>query len=491
MGDFFTTGQALDPETAQFAENQRGAGSTTGIAQDRSVVNQPQLSNFSAETVNINTYGQGPDRTDTTNSSSPQNNANIKRCQAELKSSEEVLERLLPVLKASRVALLRVRLLSDGLRSPNCKLKILRLASCEFKRGCAALASSLKSNPAHLRVLDLAQNVLQDGDVENLSEFLAEPLCQLETLDLNSNKMTAVGCGSLTIALSGSSALKELDLSFNSLMDEGAVRISDWLRNPQCRLKILRLASCKFKRGCAALASSLKSNPAHLRVLDLAQNVLQDGDVENLSQFLAEPLCQLETLDLNSNEMTAVGCGSLTIALSGSSALKELDLSFNSLMDEGAVRISDWLRNPQCTLKILRLASCQFTERGCAALASSLKSNPAHLRVLDLAQNDLQDGDVENLSQFLAEPLCQLEKLELNYCTLNVACLRSLTLAFSGSSALKELDLSGNRLMDEGAILLSDWLRKTQCELKILRLANSIDKFCAGHVITSGLMPRS
>ncbi|KAI4832234.1 hypothetical protein KUCAC02_015208 [Chaenocephalus aceratus] len=45
------------------------------------------------------------------------------------------------------------------------------------------------------------------------------------TVCLNHNKMTAVGCGSLTIALSGSSALKELDLSFNSLMDEGAVRI--------------------------------------------------------------------------------------------------------------------------------------------------------------------------------------------------------------------------------------------------------------------------
>ncbi|KAK1885630.1 NACHT LRR and PYD domains-containing protein 12 [Dissostichus eleginoides] len=223
----------------------------------------------------------------------------------------------------------------------------------------------------------------------------------MSTSSLSFNRITAVGCGSLSSALSGSSALKELHLSNNNLMDQGAIRISDLLRNPQCRLKIL----------------------------------------------------------------------------SGSSALKELDLSFNNLMDQGAIRISDLLRNPQCRLKILRLellfshrlscinntvlpdrlARCHFTKRGCAALASSLKSNPAHLRVLDLAQNKLQDGDVENLSLFLAEPLCQLETLDLNSCTLNVACLRSLTLAFSGSSALKELDLSYNRLMDEGAILLSDF----------------------------------
>ncbi|XP_033947772.1 NACHT, LRR and PYD domains-containing protein 12-like [Pseudochaenichthys georgianus] len=353
--------------------------------------------------------------------------------------SEEVLERLLPVLKASRVALLSdcnltdrcckyisevlsskysgleeldlsvnglhysgVRLLSDGLRSPNCKLKILRLASCEFKRGCAALASSLKSNPAHLRVLDLAQNDLQDGDVENLSEFLAEPLCQLETLNLNHSRMTAVGCGSLTIALSGSSAIKELDLSFNSLMDEGAVRISDWLRNPQCRLKILRLARCEFTQsGCAALASSLKSNPAHLRVLDLAQNELRDGDVENLSEFLAEPLCQLETLDLNSCTLNVACLRSLTLAFSGSSALKELDLSGNRLMDEGAILLSDWLRKTQCKLKILRLVNCQITESGCAALTSSRKSNPAHLRGLDLK---FQYRKVEIMSELLGCP---------------------------------------------------------------------------------------
>ncbi|XP_034083218.1 protein NLRC3-like isoform X2 [Gymnodraco acuticeps] len=307
--------------------------------------------------------------------------------------SEEVLERLLPVLKASRVAL---------------------LSDCNLTHRCCKYISEVLS-----------------------SKF---------------------------------SGLEELDLSINGLHYSGVRLLSDGLRSPNCKLKILRLASCEFtERGCAALASSLKSNPAHLRVLDLAHNFLQDDDVENLSEFLAEPLCQLETLTLNHSRMTAVGCGSLTIALSGSSAIKELNLSFNSLLDEGAIRISDLLRNPQCRLEILRLASCEFTERGCAALASSLKSNPAHLRVLDLAQNKLRDGDVENLSLFLAEPLCQLETLDLNSCTLNVACLRSLTLAFSGSSALKELDLSENRLMDEGAILLSDWLRKTQCKLKILR----------------------
>ncbi|XP_078022798.1 NACHT, LRR and PYD domains-containing protein 3-like isoform X10 [Epinephelus lanceolatus] len=425
--------------------------------------------------------------------------------------SDEALGRLLPVLKASKTALLSdcnltdrccksissalslksssleeldlsrnklqdsgVTLLSDGLKSPNCKLQRLRLADCKFtERGCAALGSSLKSNPAHLRVLDLGLNDLTDGDVTNLCEFLAEPRCGLETLSLNSCRLSAGCCRPLTSALSSSSDLKELDLRGNQLMDQGAELLSDWLRKPQSRLETLRLADCQFtERGCAALGSSLKSNPAHLRVLDLTGNDLTDGGVTKLCEFLAEPRCGLETLSLKSCRLSAGCCRSLTSALSSSSDLKELDLSWNYLMDQGAELLSDWLRKPQCGLKTLRLAGCKFTERGCAALGSSLKSNPAHLRVLDLTGNDLRDGGVTKLCEFLAEPRCGLETLSLRSCRLSAECCRPLTSALSSSSDLKELDLRGNQLMDQGAELLSDWLRKPQCRLKTLRLAH-------------------
>ncbi len=60
-----------------------------------------------------------------------------------------------------------------------------------------------------------------------------------------------------------------------------------------------------------------------------------------------------------------------------------------------------------------------MTDEGCSAVTSALKSNPSHLRELDLSDNKLGDSGFENLSDLLKNPQCKLEILELVslYCT--------------------------------------------------------------------------
>ncbi len=66
-----------------------------------------------------------------------------------------------------------------------------------------------------------------------------------------------------------------------------------------------------------------------------------------------------------------------------------------------------------------RLGWCNMTDEGCSAVTSALKSNPSHLRELDLNYNNLGDSGVINLSDLLMNTQCKLEKLELVslYCT--------------------------------------------------------------------------
>ncbi|XP_049333070.1 NACHT, LRR and PYD domains-containing protein 3 isoform X2 [Astyanax mexicanus] len=76
-----------------------------------------------------------------------------------------------------------VELLSAGLKSSQCKLQILRLSGCMITdKGCYSLASALILNPSHLKELDLTYNHPGESGVKLLSDRLEDPHCKLEKL---------------------------------------------------------------------------------------------------------------------------------------------------------------------------------------------------------------------------------------------------------------------------------------------------------------------
>ncbi|XP_060723386.1 NACHT, LRR and PYD domains-containing protein 12-like isoform X1 [Tachysurus vachellii] len=88
-----------------------------------------------------------------------------------------------------------VKLLSDGLKNPHCTLEILRMFECSITdEGCAALASALRSNSSsHLRELNLYRNNPGESGVKLLSDLLKDPQCKLETLRIKDKKLTRSG----------------------------------------------------------------------------------------------------------------------------------------------------------------------------------------------------------------------------------------------------------------------------------------------------------
>uniref|UniRef100_A0A4W6EYM5 NACHT LRR and PYD domain-containing protein n=1 Tax=Lates calcarifer TaxID=8187 RepID=A0A4W6EYM5_LATCA len=299
---------------------------------------------------------------------------------------------------------------------------IHRLSGCELSViHCNTIAAALKSNPSHLRQLDLSDNYLENLGVEVVSAGLESPHCRLETLRLDNCELTPSSCSSLASALkSNPSHLRDLDLSHNKLQDSGKFNI------------ILSEISC------SSLVSALKSNPSHLRKLDLSENDLQDSGVKDLCGFLQSPDCRLETLRLSKCSVTHERCVCLASVLkSGSSHLRELDLSRNKLKDLGVRKLCFGLNSTNCRLETLGLVHCHLSlidglsskkqrlkmisstlmmlrgcglsEISCSSLVSALKSNPSHLRELDLSRNDLKDSDLKPLLDLVEDPDYRLQ----------------------------------------------------------------------------------
>ncbi|XP_051559340.1 NACHT, LRR and PYD domains-containing protein 12-like [Myxocyprinus asiaticus] len=76
-----------------------------------------------------------------------------------------------------------VKLIADALKSSNCTLEVLGLSGCMVTEvGCCYVASALSSNPSHLKELDLSYNHPGESGVKLLSERLDDPNCKLDKL---------------------------------------------------------------------------------------------------------------------------------------------------------------------------------------------------------------------------------------------------------------------------------------------------------------------
>uniref|UniRef100_A0A8C1Y0T0 NACHT domain-containing protein n=1 Tax=Cyprinus carpio TaxID=7962 RepID=A0A8C1Y0T0_CYPCA len=369
----------------------------------------------------------------------------------------------------------RVNQIAALLQDKHCKLNTLILCGCCItEKQCFILTSTLKSNPSHLRELDLSGNKIENKGVKHLCNLLIGFHCKMERLRLRGCDMTDEGCSALTSALkSNPSHLRELDLSENKLGDSGFENISNLLMNPECKLEILSLCKCSIKeKQCVFLTSALKSNPSHLRELDLSGNVLKHTRVNKFYDILKESRFKLERLRLRYCAVKAEDCSALTSALkSKSSHLRELALSGNELGQLGATNLCDILMNPQCKLEKLDLCRCSITEKQCLILTSALKSNPSHLRELNLSVNQLGDSGVENLGVLLGSSECKLEKIHLCGCRITEKhCLILTSELCSNLSHLRELDLSGNKIENKGVQILCDILNNSHCKLERLSL---------------------
>ncbi|XP_016521141.1 protein NLRC3-like isoform X4 [Poecilia formosa] len=195
-------------------------------------------------------------------------------------ASEDALFRLLPVVKASKKAI---------------------LSDCDLsEQSCEALAPVIGDHWSSLRELDLSNNKLLDSGVKMLWSELESQNLQLEALRLGFCNLTEKSCESLASVLSSqSSSLRELDLSNNDLQDSGVKLLSDGLKSPHCKLEILRLSGCLItEEGCDSLASALSSNPSYLIELDLSYNNPGEKAVKLLRERLEDPHCGLKHLSL-------------------------------------------------------------------------------------------------------------------------------------------------------------------------------------------------
>uniref|UniRef100_A0AAZ3S9W8 Uncharacterized protein n=1 Tax=Oncorhynchus tshawytscha TaxID=74940 RepID=A0AAZ3S9W8_ONCTS len=241
------------------------------------------------------------------------------------------------------------------------------------------IKEKIRENPSPERSINLFHclNELNDHSlVEEIQSYLRSG--SLSKPNLSPAQWSAL----VFVLLTSEKELDVFDLKKYSRSEEGLLRLLPVVKASRAVL----LSGCGVtEEGCASLVSALESNPSHLRELDLSNNDLKDSGVKLLSAGLGNPHCKLETL-------RSVFCSYMFCCSSLLSVI-----------------------NGERLACFLLLSGCLVTEEGCASLVSALRSNPSHLRELDLSYNHPGDSGVRLLSAGLEDPHCRLEKLNVEH----------------------------------------------------------------------------
>ncbi|XP_043558886.1 NLR family CARD domain-containing protein 3-like isoform X1 [Chiloscyllium plagiosum] len=377
---------------------------------------------------------------------------------SQLKISSVGFQRLVPVLPhftslkmiGSNLGDSGVKILSQVMTSPDCKLQNLELEKNDLTHKCCETLAFIMSSSRMLTNLNLSNNNLGDRGIRILSTALKAAQCRVQTLNLSNNNLSIGSWEELVSVLITNQTLRELNVSSNRMGEAGLRTLSSALKDPRCKLEKLGLNNtCTLDFG-------------------MMGSYQEETGMEILSDVLKDPRCTLKSLELAKNSLTQKNYEEIASAMTINCSLTHLDLSSNVIQDSGINVLSVALMDTSCSIQSLVLTETKLTPTCCEKLASVLVTNQT-LRELDLSMNKLGDSGVCALSTALKEPCCKLETLGLRRTSLTDACCKKLITALSTSQTIASLDLSEN-LFTDSSIKIFCSLILTCSNLKCLRL---------------------
>ncbi|KAJ3413931.1 C-4 sterol methyl oxidase [Chytridiales sp. JEL 0842] len=280
------------------------------------------------------------------------------------------------------------------------------------------------SSTSFLRELDLSYNEITDEGAFRIAAFLKDDT-QLEVLTLKSNSIQSVGGSAIGEALCTNETLCALDLSYNDIGDEGGLQIANMLQ-VNTSLRRLQLSTCGLRSQSLIALSTVLTVHTSLISIDISNNAS------------------------NTHRLTASGENDVWFhwgrMMSLNESLREVKMAKMGISDWA---VKEFLANGvkvNKSIEVLDLSSNRISRDGGVAICQALYKQPV-LRSLNLSCNSIQDEGAEAVCVMLLHNKT-LERIYLDHNGIKGKGLRDLAHAIARNRTLTHITLWGN-LWDE------------------------------------------
>ena len=362
-------------------------------------------------------------------------------------------------------------------------IKSINFSSCEYGDYFVEHLSSAHLKLRHFKLKELILNdsKITDTGVCHMAGFLrnGQGSC-LERLDLNDNKITQCGMTRLSKVLDEGvcAQLKEFLIDCNDIGDRGVENLCKALIKAQSKLKKLSLAGCSLTSECTSwLANVLSDWNCEITDLTLERNDIHDEGVRVLCGAMVQS--KLTKLSLAGCSLTSECTSWLANVLSDENCeITELTLGYNAIGDEGLRVLCGALLTVHSRLEVLDLSKCSLTAKCMTALFEVLACGFCGLKNLNLELNKIGDQGVAMLCCALRKKECTLTELSIAQCWLTDECLPSLCGAVKDQCCkLTRLGVSDREdwvddFTQQGRWLLYDVEGAEQCKTRGFKIHN-------------------
>jgi Ran GTPase-activating protein (RanGAP) involved in mRNA processing and transport len=371
--------------------------------------------------------------------------------------------------------------------------------------GTKVLARALKGNKS-MTDINISSNEMRDGrydfigggkDLSGVLEIAntIPTMGALETLRIGGNRINGAEAGkALSNALAANTVLKELDLSSQCDSRSGqldaacAKELGVGLRMNRALVKFDISANNLKPEGAKALAEGLKNNKI-MRELNIAANKITD-DGEDMSGAVAigdaiPTMGALIKFDISDNDLCSVGTKAVAEALKGNQNMTELNISsnyacMNNDTDEadmsGVIAIRDAIPT-MGALENLHIGDNEIPIENMSEIIDIVDATPATkvLCAVPFRDKTIAELDVSGQRLGVEGALVVRRYLEKN-------------------GAMTTLDISHTRLGNEGSEAIAEALRENQV-MKNLNLSKNdagpkVAQILAEGVIANGALAR-